>query len=102
MTVAASPASSRPSQRGTRLGGFAPTVSAAYGSQARTAAGSSSTTLRMPAPPRSTAATVASAASAMCTNDQTPAPSPTIGKRRLRIASTCSPTGSSESEVPGP
>src|SRR5207248_10963211 len=45
MTAAASPATIRPSQRGTRIGGFAPTAVATVGSQSATGAGSSSTTL---------------------------------------------------------
>src|SRR5690348_15704173 len=43
----------------------------------------------------STAATVASAASAMCTNDHTPRPSPTTGNLRLRTISKLSPPGTS-------
>src|SRR5690606_38352423 len=43
--TAAPPASSRPSQAGTRSGGFAPTISARYGSHLATRAGSSSVML---------------------------------------------------------
>ena len=45
MTVAASPAASRPSQRGMRLGGLASSALASTGSHSRTGAGSSSTML---------------------------------------------------------
>src|SRR4051794_38982481 len=45
MTAAASPASARPSQRGTCLGGLAPATAAAAGSHSATGAGSSSTML---------------------------------------------------------
>jgi hypothetical protein len=50
-------------------------------------AGSSSVTLYMPGAPRSTAATVASAASSTWMNEKTPLPLPTIGIRRRRTSS---------------
>lgn len=56
----------------------------------------------MPDPPLSTAATVAPAASSMCTNDQTPPPSPMTGNRRFRIALVSKASGSALSPVPGP
>jgi hypothetical protein len=56
------------------------------GQPLETGAGWSSTMLKHPATSLSMAATVAEATSSTCTNDQTPAPEPTIGKRRLRIA----------------
>src|SRR6266700_3846004 len=91
-----SPASSRPSQAGTRSGGFAPATWARYGSHSATGAGSSSTTLYTPGAPRSTAASVAAAASVTSMNDQTPAPPPITGSCRFRTAS------SRTSEAPGP
>src|SRR5690606_24867686 len=91
-----SPASGRASHTGTRRGGFAPTAAARCGSHSATGAGSSSTTLYRPALPRSTAATVAAAASSRWMNDHTPLPLPTIGIPRLRISSTIG------SDAPGP
>jgi hypothetical protein len=102
MIVFPSPASNRPSQRGIRRGGGAPITRASSGSATDTGAGSSSTTLYRPGSPPSTAAAVAAAASWMCTSDQIPAPLPTIGKRRFRTISTCSPSGFTARDVPGP
>jgi hypothetical protein len=45
ITTPASPANSRPTSRGTRIGFFAPSVCASAGNQSATGAGSSSTTL---------------------------------------------------------
>src|SRR5690348_2118625 len=96
----ASPANSRATKRGMRMGFLAPSSCASTGSHSATGAGSSSTTLYTPRLPRSMAATVASAASAMWMNDQTPPPSPTSGNLRLRTSSNCSPPG--VSDMPGP
>src|SRR5262245_26822322 len=96
----ASPANSRPTKRGTRIGFFAPSCRASAGSQSATREGSSSTTLYTPRLPCSTAATVASAASATWTNDQTPPPLPTSGNLRFRISSNASSPGAID--VPGP
>src|SRR6185437_14217357 len=74
-----SPASSRPSQAGSRSGGFAPATRARYGSHSATGAGALSTTLYTPGAPRPTAATVAAAASVISRNDQTPVPPPITG-----------------------
>ncbi|HEX5597298.1 MAG TPA: hypothetical protein VFX61_14970 [Micromonosporaceae bacterium] len=49
--------------------------------------------LAVPGLPRSMAATVADAASVMCTSDHTPPPSPTIGNFRLRICSAMMASG---------
>src|SRR5207247_4396664 len=46
-----SPAASRPSQTGTRIGGLAPTASASNGSHTDTGSGSSSATLYTPGAP---------------------------------------------------
>ena len=92
---------SRATQRGTWRGGRAPIVEASAGSHSRTGAGSSSTTLNTsPGAARSSAATVAPAASSMWMNDQTPPPSPTSGNFRAWTIDHCSPPGASP--VPGP
>src|SRR5262249_53294632 len=53
-----SPASSRPSQAGSRSGGLVPATWARYGSHSATGAGSSSTTLGMAGPPTPAAGSV--------------------------------------------
>src|SRR6266849_3555290 len=58
-TAPASPATRRPTNRGTRIGFLAPSVCASAGNHSATGAGSSSTTLSPPRWPRSIAATAA-------------------------------------------
>src|SRR5215217_8804159 len=62
IVTATSPASSRVSHLGTRIGGFAPAHAARYGSHSLAGAGSSSTMLNTPLAFRSTARTAALAA----------------------------------------
>ena len=88
MCTTTSPARSRPSHTGTRSGGFAPASSARPGIHSAARAGSSSTTLYTPGSPRSSAATVADAASSTWIHDHTPAPSPMMGSMRFRTIST--------------
>src|SRR5262249_29427254 len=85
MITAASPATSRASHGGIRIGGLAPTDLARYGSHWLAGAGSSSTMLNTPFACCSTASTVALAASSTCTNELYPVPAPTSGNCRLRI-----------------
>src|SRR6185437_4206862 len=87
-----SPISSRAIQAGTWRGGCACAQSARNDSHSETGAGSSSATLYTPPRPDSTAAAVAPAASSMCTNDQTPSPSPTSGSFLRRTACTVEPS----------
>ena len=94
--TATSPAASRASQTGSRIGGLAPISPASQGSQSATFAGSSSVMLYTPGRPRVSAATVAAAASSVCRNDQTPPASPTSGSFRCRV------NPSTSFAVPGP
>jgi hypothetical protein len=79
-----SPPTSRPTQTGSRNGGFAPTHEAKCGSHCDTGAGSSSTMLKTPRARCSSASTVAAAASSTCSHDAYAVPPPTSGNRRLR------------------
>ncbi len=81
----------RANQAGTLSGRRAPAACANTGSHSLIGAGSSSTTLYTPGAPRSTAATVASAASSTWMNENTPLPLPTIGIRRRRTSAVVVP-----------